>query len=144
MQHSVWCLGYVKSIMGRRRFLPHVHSTDWGVRTQAERQAVNFVVQGTVETSEFYTVQLFKLSSFTWQVVHRNMENIELGYETHNRHPPAIIFTFWCLRYECHEFTTSVCDSGSAADLCKMAMIQICSHVSSSTTFTARYDNYNV
>ncbi|KAL7875743.1 hypothetical protein AOLI_G00107060 [Acnodon oligacanthus] len=64
--------GYVKSIMGRRRFLPHVHSTDWGVRNQAERQAVNFVVQG------------------------------------------------------------------SAADLCKMAMIQICSHVSSSTTFTAR------
>ncbi|KAL7880523.1 hypothetical protein SRHO_G00027770 [Serrasalmus rhombeus] len=65
-------VGYVKSIMGRRRFLPHVHSTDWGVRNQAERQAVNFVVQG------------------------------------------------------------------SAADLCKMAMIQICSHVSSSTTFTAR------
>ncbi|XP_062849422.1 DNA polymerase nu [Trichomycterus rosablanca] len=64
--------GYVKSIMGRRRFLPHVHSTDWGVRTQAERQAVNFVVQG------------------------------------------------------------------SAADICKMAMIQICSHVDSSTTFTAR------
>ncbi|XP_037399622.1 DNA polymerase nu [Pygocentrus nattereri] len=75
IQHTVQhChkYGYVKSIMGRRRFLPHVHSTDWGVRNQAERQAVNFVVQG------------------------------------------------------------------SAADLCKMAMIQICSHVSSSTTFTAR------
>ncbi|XP_072544151.1 DNA polymerase nu [Salminus brasiliensis] len=64
--------GYVKSIMGRRRSLPHVHSTDWGIRNQAERQAVNFVVQG------------------------------------------------------------------SAADLCKMAMIQICSHVSSSATLTAR------
>ncbi|XP_076829841.1 DNA polymerase nu isoform X2 [Brachyhypopomus gauderio] len=64
--------GYVKSIMGRRRSLPHIHSTDWGTRNQAERQAVNFVVQG------------------------------------------------------------------SAADLCKMAMIQICSHVSSSTTLTAR------
>ncbi|KAI4884978.1 hypothetical protein NFI96_020253 [Prochilodus magdalenae] len=65
--------GYVKSIMGRRRSLPHVHSTDWGIRNQAERQAVNFVVQGS-----------------------------------------------------------------SAADLCKMAMIQICSHVSSSTTLTPR------
>ncbi|XP_066537770.1 DNA polymerase nu isoform X2 [Hoplias malabaricus] len=64
--------GYVRSIMGRRRSLPHVHSTDWGIRNQAERQAVNFVVQG------------------------------------------------------------------SAADLCKMAMIQICSHVSSSSTLTAR------
>ncbi|TSN12228.1 HAUS augmin-like complex subunit 3 [Bagarius yarrelli] len=37
--------GYVKSIMGRRRFLPHIHSSDWGIRNQAERQAVNFVVQ---------------------------------------------------------------------------------------------------
>uniref|UniRef100_A0A3B4ECC7 DNA-directed DNA polymerase family A palm domain-containing protein n=1 Tax=Pygocentrus nattereri TaxID=42514 RepID=A0A3B4ECC7_PYGNA len=47
IQHTVQhChkYGYVKSIMGRRRFLPHVHSTDWGVRNQAERQAVNFVV----------------------------------------------------------------------------------------------------
>uniref|UniRef100_A0A8C7SY20 Polymerase (DNA directed) nu n=1 Tax=Oncorhynchus mykiss TaxID=8022 RepID=A0A8C7SY20_ONCMY len=41
--------GYVVSIMGRRRTLPHIHSTDWGVRMQAERQAVNFVVQGSVE-----------------------------------------------------------------------------------------------
>ncbi|GAA6094264.1 DNA polymerase nu [Tachysurus ichikawai] len=64
--------GYVKSIMGRRRSLPHIHSADWGIRNQAERQAVNFVVQG------------------------------------------------------------------SAADLCKMAMIHICSLLASSTTLTPR------
>ncbi|XP_055792997.1 DNA polymerase nu [Salvelinus fontinalis] len=64
--------GYVVSIMGRRRTLPHIHSTDWGVRMQAERQAVNFVVQG------------------------------------------------------------------SAADLCKMAMIRIFSQVSSSSSLSAR------
>ncbi|KAM3857766.1 DNA polymerase nu, partial [Diretmus argenteus] len=39
--------GYVLSIMGRRRNLPNIHSPDWGVRMQAERQAVNFVVQGS-------------------------------------------------------------------------------------------------
>ncbi|KAM6949550.1 LOW QUALITY PROTEIN: DNA polymerase nu [Aplochiton taeniatus] len=39
--------GYVVSIMGRRRSLPLIHSSDWGVRMQAERQAVNFVVQGS-------------------------------------------------------------------------------------------------
>ncbi|MBN3296995.1 DPOLN polymerase, partial [Amia calva] len=39
--------GYVKSIMGRRRTLPHIQSLDWVLRNQAERQAVNFVVQGT-------------------------------------------------------------------------------------------------
>uniref|UniRef100_A0A4W4EJ68 DNA-directed DNA polymerase family A palm domain-containing protein n=1 Tax=Electrophorus electricus TaxID=8005 RepID=A0A4W4EJ68_ELEEL len=74
IQHTVQhCHKYgVCSIMGRRRALPHIHSADWGTRNQAERQAVNFVVQG------------------------------------------------------------------SAADLCKMAMIQICSRVSSSTTLTAR------
>ncbi|XP_045081492.1 DNA polymerase nu isoform X1 [Coregonus clupeaformis] len=64
--------GYVVSIMGRRRTLPHIHSADWGVRMQAERQAVNFVVQG------------------------------------------------------------------SAADLCKMAMIRIFSQVSSSSSLSAR------
>ncbi|XP_054603667.2 DNA polymerase nu isoform X2 [Nothobranchius furzeri] len=39
--------GYVVSIMGRRRNLPNIHSPDWAVRMQAERQAVNFVVQGS-------------------------------------------------------------------------------------------------
>uniref|UniRef100_A0A8C2X349 Polymerase (DNA directed) nu n=1 Tax=Cyclopterus lumpus TaxID=8103 RepID=A0A8C2X349_CYCLU len=38
--------GYVLSIMGRRRTLPNINSPDWGIRMQAERQAVNFVVQG--------------------------------------------------------------------------------------------------
>uniref|UniRef100_A0A669B1J7 Polymerase (DNA directed) nu n=1 Tax=Oreochromis niloticus TaxID=8128 RepID=A0A669B1J7_ORENI len=38
--------GYVLSIMGRRRNLPNINSPDWGIRMQAERQAVNFVVQG--------------------------------------------------------------------------------------------------
>ncbi|KAL0970169.1 hypothetical protein UPYG_G00238310 [Umbra pygmaea] len=64
--------GYVVSIMGRRRTLPHVHSADWAIRMQAERQAVNFVVQG------------------------------------------------------------------SAADLCKMAMIRIFTTVSTSTSLSAR------
>uniref|UniRef100_UPI003AAD1DF5 DNA polymerase nu n=1 Tax=Centroberyx gerrardi TaxID=166262 RepID=UPI003AAD1DF5 len=64
--------GHVLSIMGRRRTLPNIHSPDWGIRMQAERQAVNFVVQG------------------------------------------------------------------SAADLCKMAMIRIFSQVSSSSSLSAR------
>lgn len=32
--------------MGRRRTLTNINSPDWGIRMQAERQAVNFVVQG--------------------------------------------------------------------------------------------------
>ncbi len=41
-----FCVGYVLSIMGRRRTLPNINSPDWSIRMQAERQAVNFVVQG--------------------------------------------------------------------------------------------------
>uniref|UniRef100_A0A3Q3E0B3 Polymerase (DNA directed) nu n=1 Tax=Labrus bergylta TaxID=56723 RepID=A0A3Q3E0B3_9LABR len=43
--------GYVLSIMGRRRTLPNINSPDWGIRMQAERQAVNFVVQGEMTDS---------------------------------------------------------------------------------------------
>ncbi|XP_034628430.1 DNA polymerase nu [Trachemys scripta elegans] len=39
--------GYVVSIMGRKRHLPNINARDYRLRTQAERQAVNFVVQGS-------------------------------------------------------------------------------------------------
>ncbi|XP_019381649.1 PREDICTED: DNA polymerase nu isoform X3 [Gavialis gangeticus] len=39
--------GYVVSIMGRKRPLPNISAQDYRLRTQAERQAVNFVVQGS-------------------------------------------------------------------------------------------------
>ncbi|CAK6433353.1 unnamed protein product, partial [Pipistrellus nathusii] len=39
--------GYVASIMGRRRPLPWIHAQNQQLRAQAERQAVNFVVQGS-------------------------------------------------------------------------------------------------
>ncbi|GCB79645.1 hypothetical protein scyTo_0017926, partial [Scyliorhinus torazame] len=39
--------GYSVSLMGRKRPLPHINSQDYSSRNQAERQAVNFVVQGS-------------------------------------------------------------------------------------------------
>ncbi|XP_020032884.2 DNA polymerase nu [Castor canadensis] len=39
--------GYVTSIMGRRRPLPKICAQDQQLRAQAERQAVNFMVQGS-------------------------------------------------------------------------------------------------
>lgn len=42
-----YILGYVTSILGRRRPLPRISAQDQKLRAQAERQAVNFVVQGT-------------------------------------------------------------------------------------------------
>lgn len=34
--------------MGRKRLLANINSQDYKLRTQAERQAVNFVVQGKI------------------------------------------------------------------------------------------------
>ncbi|CAH3139547.1 unnamed protein product [Pocillopora meandrina] len=39
--------GYVSTILNRRRRLPHIKSFDFTQRSQAERQAVNFIVQGS-------------------------------------------------------------------------------------------------
>ncbi|CAH3015499.1 unnamed protein product, partial [Porites evermanni] len=39
--------GYVTTIFNRRRWLPHINSVDFAQRSQAERQAVNFIVQGS-------------------------------------------------------------------------------------------------
>ena len=39
--------GFVKTLMGRKRFLPSIHSTNVHARSQAERQAVNTTVQGS-------------------------------------------------------------------------------------------------
>ena len=39
--------GYVKTILGRKRFLPDINSTHPEKRAYAERQAVNSIIQGT-------------------------------------------------------------------------------------------------
>jgi DNA polymerase-1 len=40
-------LGYVQTIMGRRRFIPEINSANRMVRAAAERMAINAPVQGT-------------------------------------------------------------------------------------------------
>ncbi|KAI9008408.1 hypothetical protein BC832DRAFT_423858 [Gaertneriomyces semiglobifer] len=39
--------GYVETILGRKRFLPHIHSKNASDRAQAERQALNTTIQGS-------------------------------------------------------------------------------------------------
>jgi uracil-DNA glycosylase family 4 len=40
--------GYVKSMTGRKRRLPGIHSTDWKVSKECERQGINSPVQGYI------------------------------------------------------------------------------------------------
>ncbi|MDX1672913.1 MAG: DNA polymerase I, partial [Balneolaceae bacterium] len=39
--------GYVKTLMGRRRYIPEIKSGNWNVRSFAERTAINMPIQGT-------------------------------------------------------------------------------------------------
>lgn len=39
--------GYAKTILGRRRYLPHIKSDNFVLRSEAERQAVNTIIQGS-------------------------------------------------------------------------------------------------
>ena len=48
--------GYVSTLLKRRRWLPHIKSHDYAQRSQAERQAVNFVVQGWCNQTVFVVI----------------------------------------------------------------------------------------
>lgn len=39
--------GYVETILGRRRYLPDINSSNFRLRSQAERAAINMPIQGT-------------------------------------------------------------------------------------------------
>ena len=39
--------GFIVTLLGHKRFLPHINSTDIHVRAQAERQAINSTIQGS-------------------------------------------------------------------------------------------------
>lgn len=39
--------GYVTTLMGRRRYIPEINSSNWNVRGFAERTAINMPIQGT-------------------------------------------------------------------------------------------------
>ncbi|XP_069026033.1 DNA polymerase nu [Embiotoca jacksoni] len=76
--------GYVLSIMGRRRNLPNINSPDWGVRMQAERQAVNFVVQGSAaDLCKMAMIRIFHLVSSSSSLSSRLIAQLhdELLYE---------------------------------------------------------------
>ncbi|XP_058481284.1 DNA polymerase nu isoform X2 [Solea solea] len=76
--------GYVLSIMGRRRILPNIKSPDWGIRMQAERQAVNFTVQASAaDLCKMAMIRIFNLITSSSFVTARLIAQLhdELLYE---------------------------------------------------------------
>jgi DNA polymerase-1 len=47
MRRTAALYGYVSTLMNRRRYIPDIHSNHPGVRTAAERAAINMPIQGT-------------------------------------------------------------------------------------------------
>ena len=58
-------LGYVQTVMGRRRYIPEIKSTNRQIRESAERMAINMPVQGT-------SADIIKIAMVA---LHREMEN---------------------------------------------------------------------
>ncbi|XP_039607655.1 DNA polymerase nu [Polypterus senegalus] len=58
----IYGAGYVVSIMGRKRLLPYVTSQDYSIRCKAERQAVNFVLQGSA--ADLCKIAMITVSSY--------------------------------------------------------------------------------
>ena len=46
-KEQVWKEGYVKTVRGRRRYIPEIQSSNFRVRSSGERMAINMPIQGT-------------------------------------------------------------------------------------------------
>eukprot|EP01034_Spumella_vulgaris_P025702 gene25702-32189_t len=60
--------GYIRTLLGRRRYLPDITSDDAQKSAQAERQAVNSVIQGTAsDIIKYAMVHIDKQLSLHWR-----------------------------------------------------------------------------
>ncbi|KAK9955417.1 hypothetical protein ABG768_015297 [Culter alburnus] len=69
--------GYVKTLLGRKRFLPGIKDSNVYIKSHAERQAVNTTVQGSA-------ADIVKLATINIQ---RRLEAAFLGVPSSHRHP---------------------------------------------------------
>ena len=58
--------GYVETLFGRRRYIPEIHSSNWQVKREAERMAVNMPIQGTA-TGDIVKLAMIKIDEWVQQ-----------------------------------------------------------------------------
>ena len=58
--------GYVETLFGRRRWIPEIHSSNWQVKREAERMAVNMPIQGTA-TGDIVKLAMIKIDEWVRQ-----------------------------------------------------------------------------
>lgn len=61
-KEKAYDLGYAKTLLGRRRYLPEIYSSSHELRAQAERMAVNMPAQGT--NADFIKMAMIKIEKF--------------------------------------------------------------------------------
>ncbi|OGZ95880.1 MAG: DNA polymerase I [Candidatus Sungbacteria bacterium RIFCSPHIGHO2_01_FULL_50_25] len=55
--------GYVETLFGRRRYIPEIYSSNWQVKREAERMAVNMPIQGTA-TGDIVKLAMIKIDEW--------------------------------------------------------------------------------
>lgn len=58
--------GYVETLFGRRRYIPEIYSSNWQVKREAERMAVNMPIQGTA-TGDIVKRAMIKIDEWVRQ-----------------------------------------------------------------------------
>lgn len=77
--------GYVKTLFGRKRRLPNIYSSEFGIRAEAERQAVNAPIQGTASDFALFSSVLIreyviKNKKHHWELEQLYTVHDSLGY----------------------------------------------------------------
>ncbi len=69
--------GYVETLFGRKLYLPNIHSTNQGMRAEAERVAVNMPIQGTA-------ADIIKIAMFNIQERIETKSEIKMLIQVHD------------------------------------------------------------
>ena len=73
--------GYVETLFGRRRYIPEIQSSNWQVKREAERMAVNMPIQGTA-TGDI--VKMAMIAVDAWVTEHDYMGSVKMILQVHD------------------------------------------------------------
>jgi len=63
--------GFVQTLFGRKRFIPEINSSVWGLRAAAERMAINMPVQGTA--ADLIKMAMVEIANSQWLMANSKM-----------------------------------------------------------------------
>ncbi len=85
--------GYVKTLLGRRRYIPDIRSRNWNVRSFAERTAINMPIQGTA--ADIIKIAMIRIERFLRERAMRTRMLLqvhdELIFEIHEEETESLV-----------------------------------------------------